>query len=74
MSARHKHRDLVEVLHRARQTQGLSNHKVDVLMGKNGTTSLFWEYRGKVPNVLGLIEWADALGYDVRLVKRKEER
>lgn len=57
-------------LHNARQTQGISNHKVDVLMGKQGTTSIAWEYEGRVPNVLGLLQWADALGYDVKLIKK----
>ena len=70
MSTKAKWLVLLETLHSARQTQGISNHKVDVIMGKQGTTSIAWEYEGRVPSILGLLQWADALGYDVRLVKR----
>lgn len=57
----------------AREDAGLSLHEVGRRAGRGHTQIRTWELGGAQPGLDGLIDWADALGYDLALIERPAE-
>ena len=57
----------------AREDAGLSLHEVGRRAGRGHTQIRTWELGAAQPGLDGLIDWADALGYDLALIERLTE-
>jgi transcriptional regulator with XRE-family HTH domain len=57
----------------AREDAALSLHEVARRAGRGHTQIRTWELGKTQPSIDGLVDWADALGYDVALLRRFTE-
>lgn len=63
--------EILSLLHRARRAAGMSQRDVAKAMGTGSAASVCqWESGAKRPRADRLVEYADALGFDLVLVQR----
>lgn len=62
---------IIDILHGARIDSGVSQHRLANDAGVSRTSVTYWETDRCLPRLDQLRRWAEALGYDLVLVKRR---
>jgi len=62
--------EFTRTLKQERKNQGLNVTAVQVMSGLNHRTLWAWENEINLPTARKLMQWADALGYELKLVKK----
>lgn len=61
-------------LQNERKRQNLGVYKLAMSMNMSGQSLSAYEYEDTAPSMFSFLRWADALGLDVKLVKRVKKR